>query len=65
MEQVLYETRPFVFLATAVAAHIYAPNAFTNTFAFLLAGCMALVIYWRYENRYMTPSPARRKPLQK
>jgi hypothetical protein len=61
LEQVLYETRPFVFLATALAAHLYAPNALTNVFAFVLAGCMGMVIYWRYENRFLNVSPARRK----
>ncbi len=61
-EQFLYESRPFAFLATAIASFVKAPNLSTNIFAFLLAVCMLMVLYWRYENRYTNTSPARRRP---
>jgi hypothetical protein len=65
LEQFVYESRPFAFLATAIAAHVHAPNTFTNVFATVLGACMLIVLYWRYENRFMTHSPARKPQRRK
>ena len=65
-EQFVYETRPFAYLATALAAQLNATNTLTTLSSWLLAGCMVLVLYWRYENRRQRSiSPSRVKPARK
>ena len=65
LEQIVYEARPFAFIGTAVSAHMYAPNAFTNLFAFILVTCVTFVLYWRFENRFKLASPSRRRTGRK
>ena len=56
IEQFIYESRPFAYLATSFTAFMYAPNRFTNGFAALLAASMFFILYWRYQNRVIPPS---------
>lgn len=61
IERFIYEMRPFMYLGGAFTAHTLNSTPSTNVFVGLLAACMGMVLYWRYQNRtgYQEKSPRR------